>query len=259
MKIVINVIVGVVVALLTAIVLLVWVNGQLQPLNRDYALKELASTKAAVEKNIDDIAANLLLQLQGFCASVADDRDFAMKLIVEKDYSAPEVADIALSYMKAMGLSFLEVTDADFRILSSGHFPASAGNKSLQKSSLPDSSANFMFDNIKGADVLSLQIKIPFSCAGALFYCVGGIAVDEHFITGLIPHEGTRLIFKHGKDIVGMEDIETMSELKDNSIIINDRSWLAESLVIPWAGEADAPEIIILKEEPADFNLLDVI
>lgn len=259
MKIVINVIVGVVVALLTAMVVLLWVNQKLSPLDRDYAVKELINAKAAIEKDIDDISSNILRQLKGFCSSVANDRDFAMKLIVEKDYSAPEVAEIAASYMKAMGFSFLEVTDADFRILSSGHFPASAGNRSLQKSSLSDSSAGFMFDNIKGADVLSLQIKIPFSCAGALFYCVGGVVVDENFITSLIPHENIQLILKHGKEIVGMENIETMSELKDNGIIINDRSWLAESLVLPWAGEADAPEIIILSEEPADFNLLDVI
>lgn len=259
MKIVINVIVGIVVALVTAIAVLVWVNGQLKPLNRSCTLKELASTKAAVEKNIDDIAKGLLKQLKGFCASVADDRDFAMKCIVEKDYSAPEVAEIAASYMKAMGFSFLEITDADFRILSSGHFPASAGNNSLQKGNLPDSSASIMFDNIKGVDVLSLQIKIPFSCAGSPFYCIGGVVVDDDFIAGLVPHQNTRLILKHGREIIGMEDIETMSELKDNGIIINDKSWLAESLILPWVGEADAPELIILSEEPADFNLLDVL
>ena len=56
-----------------------------------------------------------------------------------------------------------------------------------------------------------------------------------------------------------MEDIGTMSEIKDNEIIINDKSWLAESLTLPWTGEADIPEIIILSEEPSDFNLLDII
>ena len=259
MKIVINVIVGVVVALLTAGMVLFIVNRQLSPLNREYALKDLINTKAAIEKNIDGISTTLLYQLKGFCSTVANDRDFAMKLIVEKEYSAPEVADIAATHMNAMGLSFLEIANADYRILSSGHFPASAGNRWVSKNSLPDSGANFMFDNIKGTDVLSLQVKIPFSCAGGLFYCIGGVVVDSNFIARIKPRQDVYIILKQGNEIIGMENVGTMSEIKDNEIIINDKSWLAESLTLPWTGEADIPEIIILSEEPSDFNLLDII
>lgn len=259
MKIVTNVIVGVVVALITAGLVLFIVNKQISPLQREYALKELINIKAAIEKSIDDVSSTLLYQLKGFCSTVADDRDFAMKLIVEKDYSAPEIADIAAFHMKAMGLSFLEITNADYRILSSGHFPASAGNRSLHKNNLPDSSAKFIFDNIRGTDVLSLQIKIPFSCAGERFYCIGGVIIDSSFITRIKPRQDTHIILKHGKDIIGMMDIETMSEINNNEIIINDKSWLAESLSLPWVGEDDIPKIIILSEVPSDFNLLDII
>ena len=258
MKIITNVIVGIFTALFTAALVLFFVNRQLSPMNREYALKDLMNTKAVTEKNIDDIAASLLSRLKGFCSTVANDRDFAMKLIVEKDYSAPEVADITATHINAMGFSFLEIANTDYRILSSGHFPASAGNCWVYKNNLPDSSANFMFDNIKGTDVLSLQVKIPFSCAGGLFYCIGGIVVDSNFINRIKSRPDISIILKQGNEILGMEGIETMSDIKDNEIIINDKSWFAQSLTLTWAGAADSPEIIVLLEKPPNFHLLDV-
>ncbi len=259
MKIVIPIITAFVVACITAGLILFTVNRKVAPLSRNATLKELTISANTVSRRIENLSEQLVSQVSGFCSTVAEDRDFAMKLIVEQDYSASEVADIAGRFMLAMGFDFLEVTDAKYRILSSGHFPASAGNSAAQKSSLPDSVATFLEDDIKGAGVLSLQVKIPFSCADIALYAFGGIFVDANFIAGLKPHDGVRILLKQGNEIAGMDDIETMSEIKDNTIIINDKTWLASSLTLSWAGEGNGPEIILLMEEPADFSLLDLI
>ncbi len=259
MRILITALIALAVGCITAGILLFAVNRKIAPLNRDYALKELIVSANAVTKHVDNLSEQLLSQLSGFCSIVADDRDFAMKLIVEQDYSAQEVTDIAGKYIRAMGFDFLEVTDKKYRILSSGHFPASAGNKATGKSMLPDKAATFIDDNVKGTEVLALQAKIPFTCADVPLYAIGGINVNAAFLAELRPHDGVRILLKQGNEIAGMDDIETMSEIKDNTIIINDKTLLATSLTLSWAGEGDKPEIILLMEQPADFSILDLI
>ncbi len=254
-----KIVISILIALVTAGVVFFTVNKKIAPLSGEYALRDLETTTNSVKKNIEDLSHRLVTQLSGFCQTVADDRDFAMKLIVEKDYSAPEVADIAARYMKAMGFSFLEITDADYRILSSGHFPASAGNSAKRKKDLPEQSASFIQDNIKGTEVLSLQVKIPFSCTGAALYAFGGISADSVLIAGLRPHDGVKILLEHEGGVLGMDGVETMSEIKDNTIFINDKSWLASSLCLSQADEGNRLTLILLMEKPEDFSLIDLL
>jgi hypothetical protein len=245
--------------LLTAVLILFFINRGLSPINLDNANSVLQSNSTAIDKKIEEVASRLFLQVQGFSSTVVEDRDFAMKFLVEKDYSAPDIAEIASRYMRAMGFSFLEVTDTDYRILSSGHFPASAGNIAFTKKDMPDSTLIWIYDNIKGKKILSLQIKTPFSCEGVTLYCIGGVIADSSFISFLKPHEDITVILKHGNDILGIEDIETMSEIKENRIVINDKTWLASSKSLFWIGEESAPELFIIIKEPDDFSLLDLL
>ncbi len=245
--------------IITGVVILFLLEKSVAPINYDFSIKELHNNSAIVEKKLDDFSSQLLSQLIGFCTTVIDNRDFSMKLLVEKDYSAPEVADIAPSYIKAMGLSFLEITNSENTIISSGHFPASAGNKILLKNQMQDSILTCIYDDIKGKKIISLQIKIPFLCMGVKLYCYGGIALNTNFISFLQPKENVVLFLKHQKTIVGYEDIKKISEIKDNKIIINDKSWIGHSLPIHWIGETRAPEFIILLDEPLKFSLMNLL
>lgn len=245
--------------LVTAILILFIINRGLSPLHKDNATALLRDNRIALEKKIDEVSFRIFSQLTGFSSTVSSDRDFAMKLIVENDYHAPEVAEIASQYIHAMGFSFLEITDAEYKILSSGHFPASAGNIALAKKEMPDSTLIWIEDNIKGTSLLSIQIKIPFSCEGMKLFCIGGISVDQDFISVLKPYENSTVLLKQGSDILGMDEIETMSEIKEDRIVINDKTWLALSKSLLWVGATDEPELYILIEEPEAFSLLDLL
>ncbi len=245
--------------LLTAILILFFINRGISPINKDNANKLLQSNSAAIEKKMEEISSRIFSQLTGFSSTVIGDRDFAMKLLVENDYHAPEVTEIASRYINAMGFSFLEITDADYKILSSGNFPASAGNIAIAKKEMPDSTLVWIDDNIKSKKSLSVQIKIPFSCEGMKLFCVGGIGVDQDFISLLKPHENITVILKQGNNIIGIEDVESMSEIKENRIVINDKTWLAFSKSLFWIGETCEPELYILIKEPDDFSLLDLL
>jgi hypothetical protein len=235
------------------------VSKRLTPLRQEIAAEALTHAAGSVQQQLDVLSARLVRQCEGFCATVADDRDFAMKLIVEQDNASPEVAEIASRYMIAMGFSFLEVTDADFTILSSGHFPANAGKKAAQKSMLPEKKAVLVNDNIRESRVLSLQVKIPFMCAGLKLFAFGGIAFDADFIRTLQPAGSVTVVLKQGTSFVGIDSISTVSPVKDNTIIINDVTWLAAQLSLAWMGEGDGPEMLVLMPRPSDAALFDLI
>lgn len=227
-------------------------------LNKHLSVIEINRATEAVEHNLNALSSQLIQQISQFCATVGYDRDFVMKLIVEKEYAAPEIADIAGHYMKPMGFSFLEITDSAYKILSSGHFPAQAGNKAVDKADLQDSVLTCFYDNIKGRQVLSLQVKLPFQCEGKKLYCIGGVEIDFPFIQKLSPCEGVEVFLKQGNTIVGNQNIESLSELKDNQILINDRTWLASSLAFTWSGQGEIPKLILLMKEPVKIGLTDL-
>jgi hypothetical protein len=247
------------VAVIVAGGILFAVNRKISSIFYDYRLLELMNMSHIVEKEINDISLKLKKQLTDFSAMVSDDRDFVIKLLVEKDFTAPEVADIAIQHMKSMGFSFLEVVDSEFKILSSGHFPASTGNTAVKKKDMSDNTLTFIYDNVKGTEVLSLQVKIPFSCSDITLYCIGGIAVDSDFISEIKPCEEIQILLRQDNSIIGMENIETISDIENNKIIINDKAWMVNSMSLKGVEGGKKPEIFILMEKPEKMSLLDMI
>ncbi|MFW6254576.1 MAG: hypothetical protein ACOC41_06580, partial [Chitinivibrionales bacterium] len=167
----------------TALIILFPLSRRLPQLSREYAVRELIHTAQIVEADIHDIQNRINDQLRGFASVVALDRDFAMKLIVERDTSATEVTEIAERYMPPMDFSVLEITTAGGLVLSSGHFPGQAGNITDEQVAILDSIAAFTTDNIKGRDVLTFQKRVGFEAAGTQFFCSGGLIADSSFVS----------------------------------------------------------------------------
>lgn len=247
------------VAIIVAGAILYIINKKVVTLTHDKTIVELVNMNSVVEKTIDNLSNQLLGQISAFCSTVVDDRDFAMNLLVEQDYASSEIADITGRYMNAMGFSFLEIVDSNYTILSSGHFPASIGSNASNKKELLDQRVTCLSDDIKGAKVLSLQAKKSFSCAGVKLHCIGGIKVDDQFISHLKPNDNIQILLKDKNTILGMDNIQTISDITENTIIINDKTWLATTMALTWSGDGKGPEIVILMDKPEKVTMLDLL
>lgn len=245
-------------AVVAAILVLLPVAKKLPNLKRDQAKMELIHTRHIVEKRLADINADLNDRLRAFSDQVAQDREFSMKVIVEQNAAAPEVTEIAGKAMQTMGLTILEVTDASSTILSSGHFAASAGGSVQEKASQLTEELLMLSERIKGAEILTMQTKIAFTCADQRFYCIGGMIVDDAFIQRLTPRDGVQLLLRQGTDVIGMDDIEAMSNVEDNTIIINDETYLAASLTVSTVHDQEPIELILIMDRPAQSSLVDL-
>lgn len=201
-----------------------------------------------VEKQVLDKSFHLSDQLGAFSRVVAADREFSMKLLVENNRSAPEITEITSRFMEPMGLSVLEIADSQHVLLSCGQFSANAGTSAADKEALLNDKGVFVQDNIKGQKVLTLQANIRFKILDAGFYCTGGLIVDENFVSRMSPGNGFRLLLKQGQKVMGMDTVESISDVKDSTIIINNKTYQAMLFSLPFAGQGDAPFCILINE-----------
>jgi hypothetical protein len=196
-------------------------------------LQQLSITELSVKNRLAMLDAKLTAQLSAFSDAVRADKNFSLKLLVENDKSSSDVVDIAGRYLKAMDFSVLEVIDSRNNIVSSGHFPASAGlndnNHIAQLSSKPVAAQ----ENIMGNQVLAFQLKKEFKIADYAFFAVGGIEINDKFLSELAPFEKVKVLLKLGNKYLGMSDIRSISEIKDHKIIINDKEYLASQFPFP--------------------------
>jgi hypothetical protein len=215
----------------------------------DTAAVELAAAKESVTKRLQELSRDIAERLAAFSDEVGSDQLFSLRLLVENNRSSPEVAQKAGRFLKPMGFTLLDVTDSAFVILSSGEFPASAGQNVSQKVKLLADEPKILEDNIVGQKVLTFQAKHTFLIAGSIpFYALGGVTVDERFHEGLSPRSGVRVLLKQGTEVVGMASVRTISEVKNGKVIINDKEYPAFETPLPYAGSGDAPRLIIVLE-----------
>ncbi len=227
---------------------------KIEPLYKDYVIKEVSLNAAGTARSFKALSEKVERQLASFGRIVSDDMDFAMKLSIDGDISAPEISEFALQYMEPMGFSFLEIVDSSYTILSSGHFPSSNGNVAMDNKDMPEKKAVIRQKDIKGDKFITLLIKVPFNCAGINLYAVGGIKLSDELLSTLSPNSSSKVIIKDGEQIVGF-DVKTISELKDHRIIINDKTYYASSTTLNMPGN---PELITIREEPADVTLFEL-
>jgi hypothetical protein len=222
---------------------------QSQRKQNEATYRELAFVKQSVEQQINSQTDCIARQIAGFASVVAGDREFSMKLLVEKEKSAPEVTEIAPRYLAPMALSILSITDSQYVLLSCGHFPANAGSAFESARMLGDKPA-FIMDNVKGEAVLTLQSKAPFKILNAVFFACGGMAVGKDFLARLSCWPGYSILIKQGTTVLGREKVETISDVKDSTILLNNVRYPAASISLPYAGEGDAPLCIVMSNRP---------
>ena len=205
--------------------------------------------KQSIEQQINSQTDCIAKQIAGFASVVAGDREFSMKLLVEKEKSAPEVTEIAQRYLAPMALSILSITDSQYVLLSCGHFPANAGSVFESARMLGDKPA-FIMDNVKGETVLTLQSKVRFKILDAVFYACGGMTVGKDFLGRLTCWPGYSILIKQGTTVLGMEKVESISDIKDSTILLNNVRYPAAAIALPFAGTGDAPQCIIMPNKP---------
>jgi hypothetical protein len=214
---------------------------------KDRAVRELLPVKKQVEDQLKSLTDRLTTQICSFSRVVASDRDFSMKVLVEKDRSAPEVTEIAPRYLEPMALSVLSIVNSSDTVLSCGQFPASAGGPS-RSAGLLGASASFVMDNVKGPPVLTLQVKARFAILDSVFFAIGGVIVDDDFCSRFSLPQGYRLACKQGGTVICAQHVESISDVKDGAIVLNNVSHPAVSIPLPYVGGGVAPCLIIVSD-----------
>lgn len=212
-----------------------------------------------VHQRFEQQRAAIATQLQGFASYLENDRDFAMKLLIEADRAASEITQKAPAFMPAMGFSLLDVADSSSVLLSSGHFPAEVGNNADFPTMHSDSLPLLCNDNIRGQQSLTVQGLKRGSIAGVPIFCSGGVVMDGEELNKLLPTPQSRLLLSQGEFKLGYEGIQSISPIQDNRVIINDTTFAATTLTLPYAGEGEAPQIILVQPMATKVSLRSLI
>ncbi len=209
----------------------------------------LSMITESVEKSLGDVSERIGSKLQALADVLATDKDFALRILVENDRTSPSITEMAAHYRNPMGFSVLDITDSSFTILSSGHFTAQAGNSAEQKAAVLSDHASAYTENIMGNPTLTYQAKTGFTIEGFRFYVMGGVTIDSMLLEQLKPNEKTGLLLKRGDRYIGMADIRSISEVTENSIIINDKTYPAATLSVPGSGSEEELKLIVLLKD----------
>ncbi len=207
-------------------------------------IQKLLIAESAVKSRLSIIESKLIDQLNAFSNAVSTDKNFSLKMFVESDLSSSDIVDIAGRYLKTMDFSVLEVIDSSGTIVSSGHFPASAGQNISEHIAALSRRPTAIKENIMGNQVLTLQSKKMFEIADFQFYAIGGYEINSKLLKELSPWDEVTVLLQNGNDYIGMDDIRSISEIKDHSIIINDKEYYATR--IPFSSVNNKSELSLL-------------
>jgi hypothetical protein len=236
-------------SLLAAGLVFFLMNARIRQSSDAANLEMLFFAEEAVQKQINELSTRIDRQLSSLCNVVSAHKEFSLKILVENDRSSPVITEMASNFLKPMGFSVLEITDSAYAILSSGHFPANAGNRSTEKAQFLSSETAACLENIMGVETLTMQAKKSFRIAGFPFYVMGGVTLDSTLLNRLTPRKNVILLLKKGKDFIGMKDIKSISKITDNTIIINDKKYLAAECPLVSVGLEDEISILVLIDE----------
>jgi len=93
---------------------------------------------------------------------------------------------------------------------------------------------------------LTIQAKKGFKIMDIPFFVLGGMKIDEKFLSSLTPYPKVSVLLKRGGEYSGRADIHSISDVKDNTILINDKEYLAAEIALPYSGDGDKPVLIVV-------------
>lgn len=226
-----------------------FLNLQLNRQKEKTDIEYLHSIEKSVHKQIQELSSRIFYQVSSLGNVIAAQQDFSLRILVENDRSAPYITEMASRYLKPMNFAVLDIADSSFTILSSGHFPASAGNSCREKGSRLSSNTIACLDNIMGTPKLTFQASSRFTIAGFVFYVMGGVVIDSTFLSNLTPGNNISLLLKNGNEYTGTITVQSISEISDNHIIINDKKYLASIIELPSSGLPHNLELLLLVDK----------
>jgi hypothetical protein len=232
-------------AAVAGIIVAFLMNEQFSKKSTIDSFQKVSITESSVKNRLKSIEQKMIDQLSAFASAVEADKSFALKLLAENDKAAPEVAEIAVRFIGPMGFTTLEVIDSSMTIISSGHFPASAGSNVRELISKLTSKPSVIESSLIGKNKLILQAKKEFTIADFPFIVTGGIEINEKLLEELSPGDGVKVICQNGTTFLGIKGIKSISELKDNKLFINEKEYVASMIPLTCVNNNSCSLIIL--------------
>jgi signal transduction histidine kinase len=164
--------------------------GIRQEMTRRLSAEYQRRVDTVVEIIREDLAresASISERLASLESAVVNDNRFRLATVAGVESERDYLLDYAGTAMRLIGLSMLQIQDADGRILSSGHFRNEHGRLEPQLASALSTAGPIAFVTTRGAEreFLALARAKPFIIGGRTFTIVGGVTVDEPFLARL--------------------------------------------------------------------------
>jgi len=142
---------------------------------------------AVIGEDLARESAGIAARLTSLESALLNDNKFRSAAVAGVDADREYLFDYAGTAMRLTGLSMLQIQDAEGRIISSGHFRNEHGRVESGLASLLSraDAVSFVVTRSPEREFLALARAESFSIADRMFTIVGGVAVDEAFLSRL--------------------------------------------------------------------------
>jgi signal transduction histidine kinase len=163
-------------------------------LRQEMSRRLSAEYQRRVDGVVDVIREDLVRESAGIAERLAsleralqNDNRFRLAAVAGVELEREYLLDYAGAAQRLTGLSMLQVQDGDDRIISSGHFRNEHGRVEPGLTSALQGTRGVALLTVRGAEgeFLALARVHPFTIGGRPFALVGGVAIDEAFLTRL--------------------------------------------------------------------------
>ena len=164
--------------------------GLRQDMTRRLSEEYQRRVDAVVDVIREDLAresAGIAERLASLERALLNDNRFRLAAVAGVELEREYLLDYAGTAMRLTGLSMLQIQDGDGRIISSGHFRNEHGRVESGLASALRGARSVAFVTARGPerDFLALARAETFVISGRTFTMIGGVAVDEGFLTRL--------------------------------------------------------------------------